>query len=138
MQETLKKAQNKAQVMVEKTKLQTSIATKTVQIDALYEELGKAVISLPCVEVNETAAPIVAQIREKEAEIQSLKDDINALSNKVRCTCCGNYFDADMAFCGHCGTKKEEPQPVKETETEADADAEAEAPAEGTDEEKTE
>ena len=134
MQETLKKAQNKAQVMVEKTKLQTSIATKTVQIDALYEELGKAVISLPCVEVNETAAPIVAQIREKEAEIQSLKDDINALSNKVRCTCCGNYFDADMAFCGHCGTKKEEPQPVKETE----ADADAEAPAEGTDEEKTE
>lgn len=130
MQETLKKAQNKAQVMVEKTKLQTSIATKTVQIDALYEELGKAVISLPCVEVNETAAPIVAQIREKEAEIQSLKDDINALSNKVRCTCCGNYFDADMTFCGHCGTKKEEPQPVKE--------AEAETPAEGTDEEKTE
>lgn len=134
MQETLKKAQNKAQVMVEKTKLQTSIATKTVQIDALYEELGKAVISLPCVEVNETVAPIVAQIREKEAEIQSLKDDINALSNKVRCTCCRNYFDADMAFCGHCGTKKEEPQPAKE----AEADTDAEAPAKDTDEEKTE
>lgn len=119
MQETLKKAQNKAQTMVEKTKLQTSIATKTVQIDALYEELGKAVIDIPCVETNETAAPIVAQIREKEAEIQTLKDNLNALSNKTRCSCCGNYFDNEMIFCGHCGTKKPEPQPEEPVKEES-------------------
>lgn len=136
MQETLKKAQTKAQNMVEKTKLQTSIATKTVQMDALYEELGKAVISLPCVEVNETAAPIVAQIREKEAEIQALKDSVNALSNKVRCTCCGEYFDADMSFCGHCGCKK--PEPVVEEEVKEDFTEEPAEEVETESEEKSE
>lgn len=104
MQDILKKSQT----LVEKTKLQANIASKTVKMDSLFEELGKAVYEMncECVAKDETAASIIVEIQATELEISALKDQIQALSNKAKCESCGEYFDADMAFCGHCGAKK--------------------------------
>lgn len=128
MQETIKKVQSKAYSMVEKTKIQATIATKTVKMDALFEDLGRAFYDVSdALTMDEPMAAIITEIKATEEELQTLKDDAKALSNQVRCTCCGEYFDADMMFCGHCGTKK--PEPVVEPEVE-----ETETPEETTEE----
>lgn len=130
MQDILKKPQN----LVEKAKIQTLIATKTVRKDALFTQLGKAIYNQAD---SEEIDPIVAEIREIEDEILELNDDLNALSNKVRCDGCGNYFDANMAYCGHCGTKKPEP-PVEETPDEEPCSCDCACGCESTNEEPKE
>lgn len=114
MQDTIKKAQN----LVEKTKLQANIAAKTVKMDTLYEQLGKIVYEMNVEEVmkNEAAAEVTVEIQATQLEIDALTDQIHALSNKVKCEVCGKYFDADMAFCGHCGAKKPEIVPPVDME----------------------
>ena len=39
--------------------------------------------------------------------------------DKIKCENCGEYFDATMDFCGHCGTKKPEPKVAGKIKCEA-------------------
>jgi predicted RNase H-like nuclease (RuvC/YqgF family) len=114
MQDILKKSQS----LVEKTKLQASIASKNVKMSSLYEELGRLVYKMDCecIAKNEEAASLLVEIQALELEVNALKDQIQALANKVKCESCGEYFDADMSFCGHCGAKKVVPEFVEDEE----------------------
>jgi late competence protein required for DNA uptake (superfamily II DNA/RNA helicase) len=111
MQDILKKSQS----LVEKTKLQASIASKNVKMSSLYEELGRLVYKMDCecIAKNEEAASLLVEIQALELEVNALKDQIQALANKVKCESCGEYHDkvkghydeeTDAWYCNDCYT----------------------------------
>ena len=123
-------------------KLRVQIHTVTAQLAKLYENLGRAYFD-GAVNEADSAADIgdyIQQIKESEAELARLNEELASAQGFVICPQCKGQVDKTFTFCPKCGAKlpvkEEAPAEVEEAEEDDEAPAEeaeteeAEVPAE--------
>jgi rubrerythrin len=100
-QNAVKSVSNLASV----TKLKDSIAQEQRDISNCYLELGQAFFQ-QCKGIDEEPfATLCARIREGEAKIAALEDEIQMLQDMKKCPQCGAVCKYDSRFCPSCGAE---------------------------------
>lgn len=106
----------------EKTKQGTDVVKANIKISGeeraindLFLEIGKTYYENnkdnPCCD---TMKELFDKVSEKQATIESLKEQVRRIKGVNICQSCGAEVDADNDFCGKCGAKIVKPEPVSE------------------------
>ncbi|MGL4798385.1 MAG: hypothetical protein ACRCWY_03155 [Cellulosilyticaceae bacterium] len=107
----------KSSTALEINKLKAAIKTFNTSIEQRKNELGGLVYNMylegaydesKFAEIGETIKGLEVQIKEKEAEIEKVKEEENQIlakeSGKLVCEC-GAAIEDEMLFCVECGKK---------------------------------
>ncbi len=109
-------AKNVAKVSELKAKKLSRVTTKN---DLLFR-LGEQVYSqFPTLDV-EAINTMIGEAHRLDFEIESLEEAINYAKGLKICKQCGAAMKSDMAFCGKCGAKFEDPVESEEAECKCD------------------
>jgi rRNA maturation endonuclease Nob1 len=111
------KISNKAHDTLDVAKLQSAINKAKQDIDENYKELGKIYYENFALEENELFTEQIARIKENNAKVISLQEQIHQLKGTRVCDDCGKELKQDMSFCPYCGNKMKE-EPVEEVHAE--------------------
>ena len=97
----------KTNEVVSTQKQKFDIATIENKRSKNYEELGKLYFEMvKDSEIeNQRAKALVEEIKEKNAKIKELQEEINATQNKRICPKCACVLEDDAVFCSSCGEK---------------------------------
>ncbi|MCI8622213.1 MAG: hypothetical protein HFG26_00955 [Provencibacterium sp.] len=137
----------KANDVVEVSKLKLSVVSLGSDIDKVYQKLGLMIYEMVKAGTanHELVDGCVAEIDALKIKLDEVNQKIDALKNVRRCDSCGNAVDIAAQFCPMCGSLLQKPEAeyrvVEETETapaeepaEEPVEAPAEAPAEAAEE----
>lgn len=104
-QEVAQQTKNFAEV----TKLNSTISDREKKITAIFTEIGRAYYAQHREDMNCDQLQKVVQIRDLEAEIAQLQEQIKIVRGFSKCTVCGADIPNGAKFCNSCGNKVEEP-----------------------------
>lgn len=93
----------------EVTKLNSTISDREKKITAIFTEIGRAYYAQHREDMNCDQLQKVVQIRDLEAEIAQLQEQIKIVRGFSKCTVCGADIPNGAKFCNSCGNKVEEP-----------------------------
>jgi uncharacterized membrane protein YvbJ len=87
------------------TKLKDSITQEQKNVDNFYLRLGQECFR-QCKDIEEEPyAALCAEIKEGEARIAALEDEIQMLQDMKKCPQCGAVCKYDSRFCPSCGAE---------------------------------
>lgn len=81
------------------------------QIDALYEQVGKAFFATRDAQTHEEAVRLCAQIVELTSQLERLDQMIDKVRGLNRCPNCGGVQPVSARFCASCGARLPEREP---------------------------
>lgn len=117
-----KSVSDSAQKMSEKSRLKREINQLTADVNNAYGDIGRRFVEEN--PESEAYAELIGTIKEKSAQIETLKDQLAAMDDKQTCKACGAPIAKDAKFCDKCGAKVEV---IVADEPEADAPESADA-----------
>ena len=104
-QEVAQQTKNFAEI----TKLNGVISDRQKKIEAIYTEIGRIYYVLHKEDMNCDQLQKVVQIRDMEAEIEQLQEQIKQVRGYTKCNICGADIPNGAKFCNSCGNKVEAP-----------------------------
>ena len=103
-------AGQKANELVEVTKLNLAIAQLETEIEECFQAIGQMVYET--YKDNETSAEELNEkcqiIDSKKGELAQLRQKVNALRNVKQCQSCGEINEKENIYCSKCGEKLED------------------------------
>lgn len=93
----------------EVTKLNGAISDREKKMNALFMEIGRIYYAQHKEDMDCDQQQKVAQIRDMEAEIAQLQEQIKQVRGYTKCAVCGNDVPNGAKFCNACGSLVEEP-----------------------------
>lgn len=90
---------DKAKDLTDTTGLKFEKAQLKGDIEDIYVAIGKKVVEAN----DERFATEIAQIKEKEARMAQIDEEIGDIQGKVKCPECGTMVLEDDRFCPKCG-----------------------------------
>lgn len=99
---------SKAQETIDLAKLQSAIQKANQDSEENYKEIGKIYYENFALEENELFMEQIAKIKENNAKVVSLQEQIHQLKGTKVCDDCGKEVKHNMSFCPYCGNKLEE------------------------------
>lgn len=132
----------KANDVVEISKLKLSIVSLGSDIDKVYQKLGLMVYEMvkSGSENRELIDGCVAEVDALKQKLDEVNARVDALKNVRRCDSCGNAVDISAQFCPMCGSliQKTEPTVYDEAEEAASEEDEAQCEPSNTEQEEKE
>lgn len=101
---TSKESYNK---MAEKSRINKEMKQLTNDITNIFSSVGRRLYTEN--PENETFAVVFGEVKEKEDQIEKLKQQLNALEGMVTCSGCGEQVQQTANVCPNCGTPIEHP-----------------------------
>ncbi|MBQ8297374.1 MAG: zinc ribbon domain-containing protein [Ruminococcus sp.] len=98
-----KNVSDSSKKFADKTRLNKEIKQTESEINAVYMQMGKKCFELNANEPTAEFADMVNDINTKLAKIETLKNEINALEDKLPCPGCGESITKGSKFCAKCG-----------------------------------
>ena len=122
----------KANDVVEISKLKLSIVSLGSDIDKVYQKLGLMVYEMAKSgsENRELIDGCVAEVDALKQKLDEVNARVDALKNVRRCDSCGNAVDISAQFCPMCGSLIQKTEPTVYDEAEETASEEDEAQCE--------
>lgn len=105
---------SKAQETIDLAKLQSAIQKAKQDSEENYKEIGRIYYENFALEENELFAEQIAKIKENDAKVVALQEQVHQLKGTKVCDDCGRELKNNMSFCPYCGNKLEE-ETVEET-----------------------
>ncbi len=99
---------SKAQETIDLAKLQSAIQKAKQDSEENYKEIGRIYYENFALEENELFADQIAKIKENDAKVASLQEQVHQLKGTKVCDDCGKELKHNMSFCPYCGSKLEE------------------------------
>lgn len=101
-----KKTVDKTNTVVSQTKLKLAVSKSRDKITDVYAEMGEKLYES---HVNGTELPDFTELYEAvetlKKEIDDINEQIEEISNTVKCASCGASNSSDNVYCGQCGEK---------------------------------
>lgn len=117
--EAYKVTADKTGKLAKEAKLRVKMGELKSQINAIYQEIGKAIYENHIKEEKENIEEVLnekcTKIDELSNEIKEMEKQCLELRDKKQCSKCFKEMDKETNFCPNCGEKQEE-IPAKEVE----------------------
>lgn len=83
------------------------IAAAQRNIEKLYTKLGKAAFAVYANDhaADESVKSVIAEIKEKTADLEAAKNELLAMKGKRLCANCGAAIEENATYCSACGEK---------------------------------
>lgn len=98
----------------EKNKIKHEINQLEMGINQAYVAIGKAYFEKNKDKSDPEFADFIADIIQKTEKCNKLKENLNAMEDKLFCTECGAVISKNQKFCDNCGTKVDIPETTTE------------------------
>lgn len=106
-------ALQKTKELADVARINGLISDEEKRVNNAYYQIGKLYVALHADNCEPDFAALVDSIRESEAKVADLKQQVQIIRGVKRCSSCGAEVAANAAFCNSCGAKAPEaPAPV--------------------------
>lgn len=94
--------------LIDISKLNSLIASKSTSIDELYKKLGQKFYkkAKKSKQVSEEFSKLISLINKEKKELKDLEEKLAHLKNKKYCKYCNSEIPKDCIFCPECGGKQ--------------------------------
>lgn len=108
----------------EKNKIKHEISQLEMGINQAYMAIGKAYFEKNKDMSDPEFADFFADIIQKTEKCDKLKENLNAMEDKLFCTGCGAVISKNQKFCDNCGAKVDIPETTSADTEIVDVEAE--------------
>lgn len=105
--------------VADKMRIKKEINAAEGEINSIHLQLGKKCYELNAENPQADYADMINEIKAKLAKIETLKNELNALEDKLPCPGCGQVVAKGSKFCAGCGADVSDLFPVIEAVAEA-------------------
>jgi rubrerythrin len=115
--QTYNAASEKTSKIAKETKLRISISECEGNLKDIYKKIGKIIYEKYQTRREEDLAmEFIKEFKEVDTikqKIQDMEREILDLKDKVKCSKCGNLYEATFEFCPKCGQRQKEEDRVE-------------------------
>ncbi len=107
-------AATQTKMFAESTRINSKITDEEKQINNYFVQLGKQYFELNKDNPDANGADIINNIKDAQARIGFLKDDLKKVKGMKSCSQCGGDVPLHATFCNFCGAKVPAAEPAAE------------------------